>query len=263
MSDEETVEQAQTILSRVFTAHLDHQYLLERGRHPLRQALVAHTAEEQGRIEALRRDLTSLLKYEAGLFEGFEPRYFEWGFGRGENEVSYAGVRIIGTVDRIDIDCHGQAMVIDYKHKAPNRFNAEHDVFSSGAQEIFTLPRRVQALMYAQVIRRAFPDLNVRGALYLCTKGTHALAGAVDENLIERVFGDNQLSRSRTEHVAVPRANSFGQMDTCGFEALLDACEEAIAAKIERLLAGDIEAAPLDAAACQFCPVLNCERRLS
>lgn len=263
LSDEETVEQAQTILSRVFTAHLDHQYLLERGRHPLRQALVAHTAEEQGRVEALRRDLTSLLKYEAGLFEGFEPRYFEWRFGRGENEVSYAGVRIIGTVDRIDIDCHGQAMVIDYKHKAPNRFNAEHDVFSLGAQEIFTLPRRVQALMYAQVIRRAFPDLKVRGALYLCTKGTHALAGAVDENLIERVFGDNQLSRSRTEHVAVPRANSFGQMDTCGFEALLDACEEAIAAKIERLLAGDIEATPLDAAACQFCPVLNCERRLS
>ena len=104
-----------------------------------------------------RRDLTSLLKYEAGLFEGFEPRYFQWGFGRGENEVSYAGVRVLGTVDRIDIDCHGQAMVIDYKHKAPNRFNAEHDVFSSGAQEIFTLPRRVQALMYAQVIRRAFP----------------------------------------------------------------------------------------------------------
>ena len=45
-------------------------------------------------------------------------------------------------------------------------------------------------------------------------------------------------------------------------EALLDSCEELIAARLERLLAGDIEAAPLDAAACQFCPVLNCERRL-
>lgn len=261
--DTEICERAQAILSRVFDKHLDHQYFLERGRHPLRQALVAHTAEEQGRIETLRRDLKSLLTYEARSFEGFEPRYFEWGFGRGGNEVSYAGVRIIGTVDRIDVDCHGQALVIDYKHKAPNRFNAEHDVFSASAQEAFTLPRRVQALMYAQVIRRAFPDLKVRGALYLCTKGVHALAGAVDENLIERVFGANQPSSSRTDHVAVPRAASFGQADNHGFEALLDACEEVIAAKIERLLAGDIEAAPLDAAACQFCPVLNCERRLS
>ena len=46
-------------------------------------------------------------------------------------------------------------------------------------------------------------------------------------------------------------------------DALLDACEEAIAAKLERLLAGDIEANPIDAHACDYCPVLNCERRLS
>ena len=45
-------------------------------------------------------------------------------------------------------------------------------------------------------------------------------------------------------------------------EALLDACEELVAGRIERMLAGDIEAAPVDADACHFCPVLNCERRL-
>ena len=45
-------------------------------------------------------------------------------------------------------------------------------------------------------------------------------------------------------------------------EALLDSCEEAVAASISRMLAGDIEAAPVDADACLFCPVLNCERRL-
>ena len=45
-------------------------------------------------------------------------------------------------------------------------------------------------------------------------------------------------------------------------EALLDASEDQIAQKMERLLAGDIEASPLDAEACRFCPVLNCERRL-
>jgi hypothetical protein len=45
-------------------------------------------------------------------------------------------------------------------------------------------------------------------------------------------------------------------------QALLDACEEAIAGRIERLLAGDIEACPLEVGACSYCPVLNCERRL-
>ena len=45
--------------------------------------------------------------------------------------------------------------------------------------------------------------------------------------------------------------------------ALLDACEEAIAGRISQMLSGDIEAHPTDADACLFCPVLNCERRLS
>ena len=62
--------------------------------------------------------------------------------------------------------------------------------------------------------------------------------------------------------MSVPRGEAFGRTDASGMEALLDASEEAIARAMERLLAGDIEANPLDAEACQFCPVLNCERRL-
>ena len=48
-----------------------------------------------------------------------------------------------------------------------------------------------------------------------------------------------------------------------GMEAYLDATEAAIAEKVAQLLAGNVEANPLDAAACSFCPVMNCERRLS
>jgi hypothetical protein len=44
---------------------------------------------------------------------------------------------------------------------------------------------------------------------------------------------------------------------------LLDACEEAIAARIERMRAGCIEANPVNADACKWCPVLNCEKRLA
>ena len=46
-------------------------------------------------------------------------------------------------------------------------------------------------------------------------------------------------------------------------EALLDATEEAIAEKVEQLLAGHVEADPIDAAACHYCPVMNCDMRRS
>ena len=177
--------------------------------------------------------------------------------------MEYAGVLLTGTVDRIDVDAHGQAVVIDYKHKSDAGFAREYDAFAAGVEPgSFSLPRRVQSLIYAQVVRRAFPDLTVRAALYLCTKGAHALAGAVDENLADVVFGERGLSSRRLPSVAVPRGESFGLAGARGMEALLDASEEAIAQRMGRLMEGDIEANPIDAEACQFCPVLNCERRL-
>lgn len=262
----EELERARAVLEEEFDAHLSHQYqLMGRKRpRPLPQALVAHSAQQAGQLRALRRDLATLLDYEAGLFEGFEPRLFEWGFGRGGAEVEYAGVRLTGTIDRVDVDAHGQAVVIDYKHKSDAGFAREYDVFPKGgpAPGAPALPRRVQSLIYGQVVRRAFPDLTVRAAVYLCTKGRHALAGAVDENLAENVFGGRPPSASRLERICVPRAEGFGRAGEGGMEALLDSCEEAVAAAISHMLAGDIEAAPVDADACLFCPVLNCERRL-
>ena len=258
------LEEARQILGEEFSQHLSHQYQLVAGRRPLPQALVPHSVQETGQLERLRHDLSTLLDYEAGAFAGFEPRFFEWGFGRGGDEVTYAGVRLTGTVDRVDVDAHGQAVVIDYKHKADAGFAAEYDAFGKGGApaEGFSLPRRVQSLIYGQVARRAFPDLTVRAAVYLCTKGGHAIAGAVDENVADNVFGAHALTSQRSTRVCVPRACAFGREGQGGMEALLDACEEAIAARIDRLLAGDIEAAPVDADACLFCPVLNCERRL-
>lgn len=257
-------EEARAVLNEEFDAHLSHQYQLVGGRRPLPQALVPHLAREHGQLEGLRRDLATLLDHERGLLAGFEPRFFEWGFGRGgAPKVEYAGVLLTGTVDRIDVDAHGQAAVIDYKHKSELGFAKEYDALPAGREPgSFSLPRRVQSLIYAQVVRHAFPDLTVRAALYLCTKGGHALAGAVDANLADVVLGEKILSSKRLPAVAVPRDEAFGRADAHGMEALLDASEEAIARKMERLVAGDIEADPLDAEACQFCPVLNCERRL-
>lgn len=264
VADAGALEEARLVLEEEFDAHLSHQYQLERGRRPLPQALVPHSAQQMGQLRGLRRDLSTLLDFESEMLAGFEPRFFEWAFGRGGEEVTYAGVRLTGTVDRIDVDAHGQAVVIDYKHKSDIGFAGEYDVIPKEglAPGAPVVPRRVQSLIYAQVVRRAFPHLTVRGAIYLCTKGAHALAGAVDENLVDNVFGSRAPSSSRLARVSVPREEAFGRADERGMEALLDACEEAIAGRIERMLNGDIEAAPLDADACLFCPVLNCERRV-
>lgn len=264
VADPAALEEARLVLSEEFDAHLSHQYQLERGRRPLPQALVPHDARQAGQVRALRRDLSTLLDFESGMLVGFEPRCFEWGFGRGGAEVEYAGVRLTGTIDRIDVDAHGQAVVIDYKHKSDACFAREYDVFGGEGADpsALALPRRVQSLVYGQVVRRAFPGLSVRAAVYLCTKGGHALAGAVDENVLDNVFGSRAPSAQRLPRVAVPRDASFGRDGESGMEALLDACEELVAGRIERMLAGDIEAAPVDADACHFCPVLNCERRL-
>ena len=124
------------------------------------------------------------------------------------------------------------------------------------------MPRRVQSLIYGQVIRHAFPDLKVTGAVYLCTKGAHELAGAVGEDALDNVFGVHAPSSQRLPRLAVPRAFGFGRTDGSGMEALLDACEEAIAEQVSRMLSGDVQASPKDPESCRFCPVLNCERRL-
>ncbi|MDO4848328.1 MAG: PD-(D/E)XK nuclease family protein [Coriobacteriia bacterium] len=266
-----SLDEARDLLGREFDAHLAHQYQLIRGKKPLPQALVAHTAADLGHIDGLRRDLLSLLDYEAGLLVGYEPRFFEWSFGRRGQVVEYAGVRITGTVDRIDVDAHGQAAVIDYKHKGDRGFPAEYDAFGpEGAEAMFgqggdiALPRRVQSLIYGQVVRRAFPGLKVTAAVYLCTKGAHELAGAVDAEAVDAVFGEAGLGRGRAARLEVPRSLDLGRGGEGaprGMGALLDACEEAIAAKLERMRAGDIEARPIDDHACQYCPVLNCEKR--
>lgn len=259
---------AREVLDDEFREHLAHQHQVRgKRRTPAFQALVAHDGEQDGQVARLLADLEDYLGYEAGLLAGYEPRFFEWDFGRPGDCVEYAGVRIQGTIDRVDVDAHGQAVVIDYKHKSPLGFAAEYDLFPKGASAADVvpgfLPRRVQSLVYAQVVRRAHPELTVRGSIYLCTKGTHELAGAVDEEALDNVLGgmDGRAAKRRREAMGVRRSLDLGGASH-GIEGLLDAVEESVAARLERLVAGDIEANPCDEAACNFCPVLNCERRL-
>ena len=288
-SDPEGIAAAQKVLQGQFDQVLREQYRLQ-GRGARSQALVPHSGEDQGYIEELRRDLLSEIEYEAGLFTGFEPRLFEWSFGRGEESVEYAGAYLLGTVDRVDVDAHGQAVVIDYKHRGTASILSEYGVTDpDGEGDDFVLPRRVQSLVYGQVVRRRYPDLRVVAAVYLGTKGDHCVMGAVSDNLEERVFGEHPLSKRQRERALVDDRGTFGmdklpakdQLDTGiegaegtnggtgsagpahGMDALLDATEAAVAEKVDELIHGNIEANPRDDAACTYCPVLNCSKRRS
>jgi hypothetical protein len=274
--DEEGLAHAHEVLLAEFDEHLRHQSLRP-GKRSRYQAFVPHDAADEAQLAQLRRDLEAVLDYEAGLFLGYEPRFFEWDFGTQGEPVEYAGAWICGTIDRVDVDAHQQAVVIDYKHKGPNGFAKEygvtpvHEVGDAVANEAdeqqalpYGLPRRVQSLIYGQVVRRMHPELKVRAAVYLGTRGSHAVGGAIAEDSIDRVLGKHTpLREGSLSAYTVSDDDSYGIDGESGMDAYLDATEAAIADKVAQLLAGNVEAHPLDAAACSFCPVMNCERRLS
>lgn len=260
----DNLARAQQILDEAFQSHRRHMYLPAGKGRVAYQALIAHDATDEGQEAQLRRDLLSTLDYESVCFMGFEPRLFEWKFGGRDDPEEYAGAFINGTVDRLDVDAHGQAIVIDYKHKGPAGFFAEYAAFPKEGREAgspLELPRRVQTLIYAQVVRRRFPDLKVVGAVYLGTRGNHELSGAVGTNVLDRVLG-KMPADSRAARLGVSDLDNFGTGDERGMDALLDATERQIAQAVELMRAGHIDADPKDAEACSYCPVLNCQRRI-
>jgi hypothetical protein len=103
------------------------------------------------------------------------------------------------------------------------------------------------------------PDLNVVGAVYVATKEDskrdHAISGVVDEGVADRVFPEGIRDARRSRLV------SGGE--NIGFDQVLDETERQIAEALARLRAGEIEANPVDKAACSFCPVHECERRMA
>ena len=226
--------------------------------------LIPHSIQERKQVENIRENLKDLLEFEASHFIGYQPRFFELRFGREENVVEYAGAQFTGSIDRVDVNAHGQALIIDYKHKATKdlkAYSAKLSLDSELSKEI--LPRHVQSAIYAQIMRKQLTKYKLEpvAAIYLGTKEqkdkpSFALAGMTTEAATEHIWNMNPEDKKlRDQAVMVVSQNS------AEFADYLDAWESLIAQKVQAMLSGDVRANPCDKDACKYCPVKLCDKR--
>ena len=226
--------------------------------------LIPHSIQERKQVENIRENLKDLLEFEASHFVGYQPRFFELRFGREENVVEYAGAQFTGSIDRVDVNAHGQALIIDYKHKGTNdlkAYSAKLSLDSELSKEI--LPRHVQSAIYAQIMRKQLTKYKLEpvAAIYLGTKEqkdkpSFALAGMATEAATEHIWNIRPENKKlRDQAVMVVSQNS------AEFADYLDAWENLIAQKVQAMLSGDVRANPCDKDACRYCPVKLCDKR--
>ena len=258
----DTLDHAKQVLDTCFAQVWDEQF--NNINRASSNELIPHSIQERKQVENIRENLKNLLEFEASHFVGYQPRFFELRFGREENVVEYAGAQFTGSIDRVDVNAHGQALIIDYKHKGTNdlkAYSAKLSLDSELSKEI--LPRHVQSAIYAQIMRKQLTkyELEPVAAIYLGTKEqkdkpSFALAGMATEAATEHIWNIHPEDKKlRDQAVMVVSQNS------AEFTDYLDAWENLIAQKVQAMLSGDVRANPCDKHACRYCPVKLCDKR--
>lgn len=258
----DTLDHAKQVLDTCFAQVWDEQF--NNINRASSNELIPHSIQERKQVENIRKELKNLLEFEASHFIGYQPRFFELRFGREENVVEYAGAQFTGSIDRVDVNAHGQALIIDYKHKGTNdlkAYSAKLSLDSELSKEI--LPRHVQSAIYAQIMRKQLIKYKLEpvAAIYLGTKEqkdkpSFALAGMATEAATEHIWNMHPEDKKlRDQAVMVVSQNS------AEFADYLDAWENLIAQKVQAMLSGDVRANPCDKDACKYCPVKLCDKR--
>ena len=131
----------------------------------------------------LKERLLASLKRQAVLLPSFEPALHEQTIGVSDTVV-YAGLSLVGRVDRVDIDReNNRFVVIDYKGSV-----AGYDAGFNPDKEGFSLPHKIQALIYAQVLRKQFAGMHCSGALYLSYRAKEdsgSIAGSFNDSVLD------------------------------------------------------------------------------
>lgn len=237
----DTVQEATSLITQLFDQLYQEQ--LEWG--PSEVLIVAQTKIEEVELQNLKRQLVDFISREADLLPEFHPAYHEVSFGKQDEPCQYAGVQLRGTIDRIDIDGFGNAVVIDYKGSTSKSFAYIQEKRAEGETQEFTLPRKLQSLIYAQIVRRRF-GLNPQASLYLSYRKPD-IQGAYDRRIFHP---DKDLLGINEDYCAVS-----------DFIDVLDRTEEALFPVLEDLMKGTIAPNPLDSSACEYCVMTSCEVR--
>lgn len=226
--------QARELMADVLARHKALQPHLRQSEN----RLIPTSQVEHRELAELERKLMDYLDFEAELLPTFVPKYLEYDVACG-GAVDYAGHKLLGTADRIDVDGEGRCAIIDYKGSISGSY-------ALGVREEGRLGK-VQALIYAQVVRRTL-GLEPVGALYVCYGRRKMISGAYDGRVIENAHLPNMRHK---DCMCADRP----------FSDVLDETEEAVAAALERMLAGDIRPCPETPEACKWCPVSSCSER--
>ena len=226
--------QARELMADVLARHKALQPHLRQSEN----RLIPTSQVEHRELAELERKLMDYLDFEAELLPTFAPKYLEYDVACG-GAVDYAGRKLLGTADRIDVDGEGRCAIIDYKGSISGSY-------ALGVREEGRLGK-VQALIYAQVVRRTL-GLEPVGALYVCYGRRKMISGAYDGRVIENAHLPNMRHK---DCMCADRP----------FSDVLDETEEAVAAALERMLAGDIRPRPETPEACKWCPVSSCSER--
>ena len=243
---------------------------------------------EMYRFAQQRKRVRSWLDFEVGFLPGFTPVAFECKVP----EQLYANALVRGKIDRIDIDEQGRAVIIDYKGGLDKSLYNPLDGNASALQEA----GKVQGLMYAGLIEgktlavfpsqlggsthvhaelidssseafdalpsgvRTYPISQVVGVLYVSYSKGNKVDGALDAFVIGTSDVPTLESWAQS---SLPPASSDSPLAGFGFSDLISHTEQRVSEAIAHIEAGYVEAHPSSNASCKYCPLLDCERRLS
>lgn len=235
---EATLPRAHEVLGQVLERLAQEQVERELG-----ERLVAADRIEELEQRALGDQLQRSLDQMALLPSGFSVRAHELELAP-EMGIGYAGARLRGSVDRVDVDeASGRFAVWDYKGSIAGH---EAGFAEEGDLDSLELPAKVQALIYASALGQVLGGLACAGALYLSYRAQRP-----------SLLAAGSFDPAGYDVSAV--AGKGSQVDA-SFESFLAAVEGKIAPAVAALVAGDIPPDPAKGA-CDWCPVPDCPGR--